>query len=181
MDYAGQVISNMYIPLLHEKETKSIEEPRAREDIESSLKSSSHKAEISIYLQRFSTHVSHAIQQLSGDVNFNIPDIIINDVQAAAQDVEIVTLLENTIADWTQGLIKAIQKELDKIPVKKGPLGEIEYWRERNAEFSSLYEQLNVGPIQDIIQVVEIGSEDEALKQVGIILGWASMYQIAAL
>lgn len=170
MNRACQVISNMYIPLLHEKETKSFEDPRGREDIESSLKTSSHKTEISIYLQRFSTHVSHAIQQLSGDVNFVIPDIIIDDVQTASQDIEVVTLLENTIADWTQGLIKAIQKELDKISVKKGPLGEIEYWRERNAELSSLYEQLNVGPIKDIIQVVEIGSEDEALKQVDSIL-----------
>lgn len=37
-----------------------------------------------------------------------------------------------------------MQRESQKQPAGKGPLAEIEFWRERNAALSSLHEQLNL-------------------------------------
>jgi hypothetical protein len=37
----------------------------------------------------------------------------------------------------------------------KGPLAEIDFWRERNAALSSLFEQLNLPNVRKMIEVLE--------------------------
>ncbi len=44
-----------------------------------------------------------------------------------------------------------------------GPLAEIDFWRERNAVLSSLYEQLNLPSVRRMCLVVEHGSGDQNL------------------
>ena len=40
----------------------------------------------------------------------------------------------------------AIEAVLNKPPPSQGPLSEIEYWRDRNAALTTLYEQVRNGP-----------------------------------
>ena len=37
----------------------------------------------------------------------------------------------------------------------RGPLGEIEFWRDRNAALSSLFEQLNTPRVRGMVEVME--------------------------
>ncbi len=53
-----------------------------------------------------------------------------------------------------QVLASVLQRESQKHPTGKGPLAEIEFWRERNAVMSSLYEQLNLPQVGPLVQPV---------------------------
>lgn len=58
-----------------------------------------------------------------------------------------------------QVLASVLQRESQKHPTGKGPLAEIEFWRERNAVMSSLYEQLNLP---------QVGTQVQPIRQMGI-------------
>ncbi len=44
----------------------------------------------SIDLQKFSSHVTHTVQQVNGDVKLNIPEIMITNPATAAKDYEVI-------------------------------------------------------------------------------------------
>jgi hypothetical protein len=71
--------------------------------------------------------------------------------------------LEEATAEWTLLLGSALQKEAEKAPQGKGPLAEIEFWRERNASLGSLYEQLNTPQAKKVVATLEAGSGDANL------------------
>lgn len=52
--------------------------------------------------------------------------------------------IEELARGWQVQLSKALEVQQQKIPQGHGPLAEIDYWRERNASLSALYEQLKV-------------------------------------
>ena len=39
---------------------------------------------------------------------------------------------------------------------RRGPLAEIEFWRQRNAALSSLYEQINMTKVQKMLEVLRL-------------------------
>lgn len=92
-----------------------------------------------------------------------IPDVQIDSAEKSATDSELVLQLEHFIAEWSQVLAGVMQRESEKQPNGKGPLAEIEFWRERNAVLSALYEQINLPHVKKMVQVVEIGSDDRNL------------------
>eukprot|EP00898_Chlorokybus_atmophyticus_P006649 jgi/Chlat1/6986/Chrsp56S00523 len=116
-------------------------------------------------LQKFASQVSHAMQQLTGDIHLDIPAITIDNPRKAAEDFDLLNQLETAVNHWTSVLASAILKETEKKPVGKGPLAEIEFWRERNASLSGLYEQLNLPHVRCMIETLEIGSGDSNLLQ----------------
>eukprot|EP00798_Chlamydomonas_sp_ICE-L_P031817 gene31817-7021_t len=114
-------------------------------------------------MQKFLSQVSHALQQLNGDVTLLVPDVIVESVEKAVLDSEIVLQLETAMSEWSTVLATVMQRESEKTPSGKGPLAEIEFWRERNAVLSSIYEQLNLPQVRKMMNVVETGSDDRNL------------------
>ena len=108
--------------------------------------------------QKFSSHVVHTIQQLTGDIHLNIPNIDIDNAEGMADDTEVVSILEGAMDEWTAVLSSAIRRETEKVPSGRGPLAEIDFWRERNAALSGLYEQLNLPNVRQMIELLDIGS-----------------------
>eukprot|EP00899_Mesostigma_viride_P018540 jgi/Mesvir1/26688/Mv20468-RA.1 len=116
-------------------------------------------------MQKFASQVSHIIQQLTGDIHLTIPNITVDNPSKVADDYDILSQLEPAMAEWTSVLSSAIQRETQKVPLGKGPLAEIEFWRERNAALSSLYEQLNLPNVKNMLAALEMGSSDANLMQ----------------
>lgn len=92
-----------------------------------------------------------------------VPDINIESVEAAGKDADIVSKLEEHLNDWSASLSSVMQRESGKKPGGKGPLAEIDFWRNRSAVLSGLYEQLNLPHVARIIQVAEAVSDDRNL------------------
>ncbi len=49
-----------------------------------------------------------------------------------------------------------MERESNKVPEGKGPLAEIEFWRQKNATFNTIYEQLNNITVKKMIEVLEL-------------------------
>ncbi|KAL3928386.1 MAG: hypothetical protein SGPRY_002407, partial [Prymnesium sp.] len=114
-------------------------------------------------LQKFGSQLQHAIQQVTGDFRLNMPQITIDDPNMAAEDEGLVMTLEEALADWTPAISSALETQMAKQPLGKGPLAEIEHWRARNAALSTLCEQLNTPNARKMLEVrraIEGGSEE---------------------
>ena len=58
-------------------------------------------------MQKFGSQLQHAIQQVTGDFRLNMPQITIDDPNAAAEDEGIVMQLEGALEDWTPAVCNA--------------------------------------------------------------------------
>eukprot|EP00958_Prasinococcus_capsulatus_P027403 scaffold5502_cov390-Prasinococcus_capsulatus_cf.AAC.6 len=113
---------------------------------------------LQLALGRFATHARQALQQLlTGAVHLAIPDVTIDKVQEAAEDVELVAVLQASVIEWTQVLAATLEQELQRSPIGEGPLAEVDFWRERHAVLSSLFEQLSMPRTTKMYTVLESG------------------------
>lgn len=116
--------------------------------------------EFSINMQKFVSQISHTIQQVSGNVKLPLPNVTIDpeNLKAASEDEDIVSKLEQKLEEWISLIANIIDQENRKKPVGEGPISEINFWRDRNAVLSALYEQLSVDKVKDMIKVMEISN-----------------------
>uniref|UniRef100_A0A6S8LSH1 AAA+ ATPase domain-containing protein n=1 Tax=Dunaliella tertiolecta TaxID=3047 RepID=A0A6S8LSH1_DUNTE len=154
-----QTLASVYMPMLIQMTGADMSKAGV---LLSSGASNSHKDLLS-NMQKFLSQVSHALQQLNGDVTLEVPDVPIDSVDKAAADTELVMSLEQYMSEWSSTLASVMQQESERQPSGSGPLAEIEFWRLRNAILSALYEQLNLPSVQKVIAVLEIGSDDRNL------------------
>ncbi|DBA95316.1 TPA: Dynein heavy chain cytoplasmic [Trebouxia sp. C0006] len=114
-------------------------------------------------LNKFVGQVGQTMHELQGNVHLLMPSMQVDDVDIAINDTEVVSELEHVMSEWCAALTEVMQREAEKHPVGSGPLAEIEFWRVRNAAFSSLYEQLNLLSVKKFLAVLEGGSADQNL------------------
>lgn len=74
----------------------------------------------------------------------------------AARDPSLTAQLESTMEDWAAVISSTIDEQLKKQPRGSGPIAEIDFWKERNSVLSSLYEQLKVPAMQNILAILRI-------------------------
>lgn len=101
-------------------------------------------------LQKFESQVTHATQQVKGDVHLSVPNINIDDPDIG-NDFEAVSLLEGAMEDWSRLIASVVETENAKRVKGKGPMAEIEFWRRRNASLSALYEQINMPKVNRLL------------------------------
>ena len=153
----SQMLSCIYIPVIQNAISTKGSSLLAQGSSQDSA-----NTELLSALTRFSSQVDHTVQQLLGDIHLNIPTIPDKQLDVALEeyDDELVPRLESCIGEWSTVVKSATQRDQDKVPMGSGPLAEIEYWRERNATLSSLYEQLNLPKTLKMVSVVEKFSGD---------------------
>lgn len=98
-------------------------------------------------LHKFESQVTHATQQVKGDVHLSVPNINIEDPDIG-NDFEAVSLLEGAMEEWSRLIAAVVEAENLKRVKGKGPMAEIEFWRRRNASLSALYEQINMPKVK---------------------------------
>ncbi len=65
-------------------------------------------------MKKFDKHVSIILQQLSGEVNLDIPNVTIDDPKVAMQDEGLCARLEAALLNWTQSIRVLIEKTNSK-------------------------------------------------------------------
>lgn len=63
-------------------------------------------------------------------------------------------LLETTVSNWQNQVLQSIDDQLKAERPSPGPLAEIEFWRERNASFVTLLEQLKQPEVTNMLDVL---------------------------
>ncbi|KAF1336483.1 Dynein heavy chain, partial [Globisporangium splendens] len=107
-------------------------------------------------LVKFSSQITNAIQQIQGDIHLNIPDVVISKPESHLDDYELINILEQALEEWPKSVANVVDQEMRKTRKRKGPLAEIEFWRERNATLSTIYEQIDMASVQKMIKLLEL-------------------------
>ncbi|XP_076108254.1 dynein axonemal heavy chain 10-like isoform X2 [Mytilus galloprovincialis] len=174
-----QVISQVYMPLLSYNQHKNGEGPKpieravSRTDTQvtdvsvksegdnenkTSVAESRAKAmlrdEFLINMEKFAASINRTIQQIDGEVKLEIPEIDLPEtVEEVLRDPTLKQLINDTCSEWAKKVRTALEAQLKKIPQGKGPLAEIDFWRERNAALSALTEQLKIPKVKQMIDI----------------------------
>lgn len=132
--------------------------PPAEEDKAVSGVSESVKGDFRSALHRFGAVISHTLQQVSGDVRLELPDVDVSDPAAAAQDEAVKAVLIDTVESWSRiiGGVLSVITDKDK---GSRPITELEFWRARNATLSTLWEQLSHPSVRNMLAALELARE----------------------
>lgn len=130
-------------------------------------KSSMLRDEFLINMQKFASSITRTIQQIEGEVRLELPDIQLSEnIEENLKNEEVMQVVESTCRNWFKQLSIAVEVQQNKTPQYNGPLAEIDYWRERNAAFSALYEQLKLPKVKQMLELYgNIDNSIEYLKQ----------------
>lgn len=82
-----------------------------------------------------------------------LPHPISDNMEENLSSLELMAVIESTCNKWYGKLSSALGNLLSNEPKGKGPLAEIEFWRERHANLSALDETLKCPRVQEIIKV----------------------------
>ena len=88
----------------------------------------------------------------------DIPQFALNltpDIIAQARDNHLVALLEEALHGWEMTISSAVEQVLRRTPQGQGPLAEVDFWRERNATLSAVFEQLNLVAVQRAVAILD--------------------------
>ncbi|XP_071826175.1 dynein axonemal heavy chain 10-like isoform X2 [Apostichopus japonicus] len=176
-----QIITQVYLPLLSFNSHKNGEAPTEAEEQAAGLSSTSqddfdddvseaesskvnlaelkHRAylrdEFLINMQKFVSHISRTIQHIEGEVRLEVPDLDTDgDENELAGNEELVHDIEEACLQWTRQISSALEFQLKKTPQGKGPLPEIDFWRERNSALSALNEQLKLPNVRRMLSIL---------------------------
>lgn len=122
--------------------------------------------ELSINMNKFASQISHSIQQVTGNVQLPVPELEIDPANpnATAEKEGVLESLEGALDEWNALIANVIDQETSKKKANgEAPVSEINFWRDRNAALSALYEQLNMENVRNIIKVMEIAKLNMSL------------------
>jgi dynein heavy chain len=120
----------------------------------------SDRQETRIVMDKFVKQVNISMQQAYGNITINVPDLPENaSPEQLCNDKALIEELINTVEQWTSTIKETIDRENQRTKETKSAQAETEYWRQRNATFNTLYQQLNMKQVKDILDVLKINEE----------------------
>ncbi|KAG5494118.1 hypothetical protein JKF63_01953 [Porcisia hertigi] len=138
-------------------------------------------SEIHTWVNRLGTQLEGFINQVSAERKLLIPQDLYaledSDIQlkAALDNKDLLRQVDVTVSQWQAEISFAMSLE----PQKEGPLGEIEYWRERYSTISALYEQLNSAQAKFILRIAKEAGCTSATMITGTLQQFFRMYSEA--
>ncbi|TPP46731.1 Dynein heavy chain and region D6 of dynein motor family protein [Leishmania donovani] len=114
-------------------------------------------ADIHSWINRLGTQLEGFINQVGAERKLLIPQDLYAleysdaQLQAVLSNKDVLRQVDATVSQWQAEISYAMSVE----PQKEGPLGEIEYWRERYSTISALYEQLNSSQAKFILRIAK--------------------------
>jgi dynein heavy chain len=126
-----KIITNVYLPFMEDR------------------------AETRLHLEKFVKQISNTMQQAYGTVTIEMPDIPNISKHEMAKRPEVMNTIQKTVDQWAQTIATTIENENTKKREGNTALDEIEYWRSRSATFSTLYQQLSLPEVKDIVTLNE--------------------------
>lgn len=109
--------------------------------------------EFLISMQKFASSITRTIQQIEGEVRLEVPEMELSDnIDEIVANTELMDSIREVCHEWTRQVRGALEAQLKKVPQGKGPLAEIDFWRERNAALSALVEQLKIPQVAKMLE-----------------------------
>ena len=121
------------------------------------------RVELAGNLQKFASQLSHALQQVNGSIQLPVPELPVplgpsTHLPTLAADPHVVAAVEHALDEWITLISSVVESEQRKRAPGHDPLSEIQFWRDRNAVLSGLYEQLQYAEVKALIRLSELAS-----------------------
>ena len=110
------------------------------------------KNEFKNNLAKFTNQITQVINHINGDVTITIPDL--DPTKMSMDDYDVQAKYEGALDNWIAAISEAIERESTRQHQGQGPLHEVEFWRQRNAALSPLYELLNLQQVKEVQRVM---------------------------
>jgi dynein heavy chain len=154
-----QLIQDIYLPLFSSTDlVQKTDNEKQEIDLQVENRYDQLKSELLATMQRFTSQISHTVQQVAGETRLKIPEELLElnsmDLAKVATDRNVLNQLEQLAEEWIETVSGALAKEAQKVPNGNGPLPEIEFWRDRSSSLSTLYEQLNLPIVHKIVKAL---------------------------
>ncbi|CAM4781636.1 unnamed protein product [Rotaria magnacalcarata] len=111
--------------------------------------------EFLIQLQKFLNQIGLTLRQLEGEVRLELPPQF-DVTKLVRSNKDAIEHAESVVYKWNGEIREALERELKKTPQTTGPLGEIDWWRERNISLSSLFEQTKQEHVEQVLEKLEL-------------------------
>ena len=98
-------------------------------------------------VRKFLSQINHTIQQVEGEIKLQLPDIPNMGNGPLQRDSHTIERVERCVVSWTESIQSVMTTCKEKDRTGSGPLGEIEYWKERNGIISSMWEQIKLSQV----------------------------------
>eukprot|EP01040_Poterioochromonas_malhamensis_P005875 gene5875-6317_t len=160
----ANIMHHLYIPVVQKgkisaEETKDIVAASAAEEKKSAAAEMNDtlRHELNLNVSKFEQQIRHVVVQSRGDTRLKIPNINVTNPVAAIEDAHLVNEIESALENWIAVIAAAVEAEHQKMTkTSRTPLGEIEFWRDRNANLSALYDQINAPKVQMMVEVMKM-------------------------
>jgi dynein heavy chain len=152
----ASIMHHLYLPVVQKVKTATAEteEKKTSGGSEANL---ALRHELNLNIAKFEQQIRHVVVQSRGDTRLNIPNITISSPVAAIEDAHLVTEIESALENWIAVIAAAVEAEHQKMTkTSRSPLGEIEFWRDRNANLSALFDQINAPKVQMMVEVMKL-------------------------
>jgi dynein heavy chain len=150
----ANIMHHVYMPVVQQVKVadKNSNDENKAADIDEGLRN-----DLNLNIAKFEQQIRHVVVQSRGDTRLNIPNITINNPNMAVDDSHLVAAIETAVENCTIVIATAVESEHQKMTkTTRTPLGEIEFWRERNANLSALFDQINASKMQMMLQVMKM-------------------------
>ena len=93
----------------------------------SSIESSFNKSIKTVYASKFTKTVAQATKQLEEGARFELPTIIINNIESVAEDFDTIQQLESSASEWSFIVSHNLEKETRQKPAGNLPMAELDF------------------------------------------------------
>jgi hypothetical protein len=108
-----------------------------------------------LHMEQFVRHSNNSMEQAYGNVTIVVPELPDKSNEEIQQNQVLINQLIDSVESWTVTIKDTVQREAERQPDRTSATGQTEYWRQRNATFNTLYQQLNLGPVKRIKQILQ--------------------------
>ena len=119
----------------------------------------SFRKEFSGQVHKFMATLTETAYEMHGNTVLYVPREDFSDMEACVRDKDLVQRLETTLIHWTRQIKEVLTgsdaSHSDAQNEDKGPLAEIEYWRSRSLDLTSISQQLGREDVKAITNVLD--------------------------
>ena len=101
-----------------------------------------------------------------GSVNIKLPFVPshLNVTNVEQIDPALLDTMELAVSEWAGIIEEVIKRESGRARQNKYPMAEIELWRERSSSVSTLYEQLQLPAVQNVLKLLSKHPQQSSLN-----------------
>ncbi|KAJ3355389.1 hypothetical protein HDU91_005673, partial [Kappamyces sp. JEL0680] len=115
------------------------------------------RKEFNNQLHKFMAFLTDTTYQMKGHTVLYVPEGYELVVEEAARSKDVVQRLEALLVHWTKQIKEVINAQhTSESTENSGPLEEIQFWRDRCEDLSSISDQINRQDVKEIIRVLDV-------------------------